>query len=385
MNNKNFDYIIVGAGCAGLSLAYRLLKSKLQSKRVLLIDKVKKNQNDRTWCFWETGIDIFESIVSKSWSKAGISGMEFSKVFDISPYKYKMIRSIDFYKLVLSKLEEAENFHVIYGDASIQIENKVASILVNDDRYEADWIFNSVSQPSFSFSNETKSKNFLLQHFRGWFIKTEDGTFNPDEIKLMDFNTEQSNDTRFFYVLPVSDNEALVEYTVFSPEVLNQEEYKSKLQHYINENLGIKDYEVLHDEYGVIPMTDKVFPERPIKNLINIGTAGGDTKPSTGYTFRRIQERTSAIVAALEKNLSPEIENSLGRKKYKLYDSTVLNVLVNNHYPGDELFVRLFKRNGAYNVLKFLDEKTSLSEDLKLFSTTPRLIFLKAMLKELLR
>lgn len=383
MSNTKFDYIIVGAGCAGLSLAYRLLKSSLHSKKVLLIDKTQKNTNDRTWCFWETGKDIFEPIVSNSWSKAEISGKDFTEIFDILPYEYKMIRSKDFYELVFSELEEIENFQVIYGDALIQIKNNHASVLLNGERYEAEWIFNSV-QPA-DLKNEITTTNFLLQHFRGWFISTEEGTFNTDEIKLMDFNTQQNKNTRFFYVLPVSGSEALVEYTVFSPEILQQEEYKSKLQQYINDNLGINKFEIIHDEFGVIPMTDHRFEEQPAENLINIGTAGGDTKASTGYTFRRIQERTLSIVSALEKNNSPVIVNSLNRKKYILYDSTVLNVLVNNSYPGDELFLRLFKRNGAYNVLKFLDEKTSLTEDLKIFKSTPGLIFMKALMQEILK
>ena len=209
MSNTKFDYIIVGAGCAGLSLAYRLLKSSLHSKKVLLIDKTQKNTNDRTWCFWETGKDIFEPIVSNSWSKAEISGKDFTEIFDILPYEYKMIRSKDFYELVFSELEEIENFQVIYGDALIQIKNNHASVLLNGERYEAEWIFNSV-QPA-DLKNEITTTNFLLQHFRGWFISTEEGTFNTDEIKLMDFNTQQNKNTRFFYVLPVSGSEALVE------------------------------------------------------------------------------------------------------------------------------------------------------------------------------
>lgn len=346
-----------------------------------MIDKDEKNTNDKTWCFWETGESEFESIVTKSWSNAEITGENYKEVFDISPYRYKMIRSKNYYDFAKSLIKKYPGFHYKFGEAEIQNEDNTAYVKIDNLRVDADWIFNSVLPQNYYSS--FKTKNFLLQHFRGWFIRTPEKAFQPDEIKLMDFNTHQNGDTRFFYVLPLNENEALIEYTIFSPAILEQSEYEKELNSYIKKNLKIESFEITHDEFGVIPMTDHAFTERPFENLINIGTAGGDTKPSTGYTFNRIQERTSAIVSALEKNKSPEVESSLGRKKYKLYDSTLLNVLVNNLYPGDELFIRLFKRNGAVNVLNFLDEKSTFKEDMKLFNTTPRLIFMKAMLKEL--
>ena len=50
---KPFDYIIAGSGAAGLTLAYMLLENEYTKKKLLIIDKDLKENNDRTWCFWQ--------------------------------------------------------------------------------------------------------------------------------------------------------------------------------------------------------------------------------------------------------------------------------------------------------------------------------------------
>ncbi len=62
--SQQYDYIITGAGCAGLSLAVRMIQSgKFANKKILLADADTKNKNDRTWCFWEKQEGLFEPIV----------------------------------------------------------------------------------------------------------------------------------------------------------------------------------------------------------------------------------------------------------------------------------------------------------------------------------
>ena len=54
----------------------------------------------------------------------------------------------------------------------------------------------------------------------------------------------------------------------------------------------------MEEEFGIIPMTNADFPF--FKNgMYYIGTAGGQTKASTGYTFRFIQKQADAIVEQL--------------------------------------------------------------------------------------
>ncbi|RYZ21294.1 MAG: lycopene cyclase, partial [Chitinophagaceae bacterium] len=107
MQQNHYDYIIAGTGLAGLSLAMHIVQQKaLQNKRILLVDEVRKGANDRTWCFWEKGDGFFEPVVCKRWDKLWFLSEGFSKELSIAPYRYKMIRGIDFYRHCLETLEK---------------------------------------------------------------------------------------------------------------------------------------------------------------------------------------------------------------------------------------------------------------------------------------
>ena len=89
---KKYDYILAGGGMSGLSLAYYLTQSKLRDKSVLIIDKEAKNQNDRTWCFWERGEGPFEPILFRKWNTVDFYGTTVSGPLDMGDYQYKMLR-----------------------------------------------------------------------------------------------------------------------------------------------------------------------------------------------------------------------------------------------------------------------------------------------------
>jgi Lycopene cyclase protein. len=128
-------------------------------------------------------------------------------------------------------------------------------------------------------------------------------------------------------------------------------------------------------------MTNHAFPERQ-GNIIYIGTAGGQTKASSGYTFRFIQKHSAAIVEALVKTGQPFPPNTKGSKRFKFYDSTLLHILQHKKLPGDQVFSRMFKKNKPLPVLRFLDNETSLKEELSIISTLPTWPFLKAALHQ---
>ena len=57
----------------------------------------------------------------------------------------------------------------------------------------------------------------------------------------MDFRVEQNKGTSFVYVLPITKNKALIEYTLFSENILQQHEYDASLENYIHSYLNIKN------------------------------------------------------------------------------------------------------------------------------------------------
>jgi lycopene beta-cyclase len=186
----------------------------------------------------------------------------------------------------------------------------------------------------------------------------------------------------------LSKNKALVEYTLFTPSLLTPAEYDAGLKEYITDRLGLNSYSVLEEEFGIIPMTNYRFPFYEL-GIFNIGTAGGQTKGSSGYTFRFIQKRADQLAAVLtstsnwtgiEKKLRT-LASTSGR--FHFYDNVLLNVLWHQYLPGDKVFTRLFERNPAHKVFSFLDNETTLPEELRIISSLPTWPFLKAAVKSL--
>ena len=192
----------------------------------------------------------------------------------------------------------------------------------------------------------------------------------------MDFNCDQRNDVHFFYTLPFSKNRALVETTWLSDlEDKNLMDYDLQLENYIKNNLGIKNFKINFIEKGAIPL---FYPSvKKNKKIINIGSAGGMTRLSTGYTFLNIQEHSKYLRENLEKIESKEIYQ-LG-KKYAFLDNIFLKVLKNNPEKMPGIFYEMFQ-NSANTVIKFLSNKSNIYEDLKIISKMPKIIFLKALI-----
>jgi len=383
LEKKSFDYIIAGAGCAGLSLLLRILQEPtLSKKEILILDNDYKQENERTWCFWETEYGFHENLVFHKWENLSFYDENKKLSLNISPYKYKMIRSVDMYRFAKSMILKRKN--IIWKSESVTSignENGKAFAIVNGIKYSADYLFNSIqfSEDKIHFQEDDCYK--ILQHFNGWVIETEKPFFNPNEASFMDFRVDQSHGATFAYVLPISTTKALVEYTFFNEELLPKEEYATLLKNYLLQFWNISEYKICHTEYGVIPMTNHHFTSHE-DAIINMGTAGGYTKPSSGYTFQFIQKHTAAIIKALKNNQSPIFEKSFYEKRFDLYDATLLNVLHFKKMSGRNIFSLLFSKLPTPLLFKFLDNETTLLEELKVLNTMPTAIFLKAAIQE---
>jgi lycopene beta-cyclase len=378
-----YDYIIAGSGCAGLSLLYRLLKTPLlQDKSILVIDQDHKKSNDRTWCFWEKSPGLFESIVHAKWNKLEFLSTEFKKELNLKSYTYKMIQGIDFYNFVINYAKKFKNVSFVQETInSIDNIDKKAVLKTTKNRYTANYIFNSTNL----FNPKINEQNSLLQHFKGWIIKTEKPVFNPEIGRLMDFRVSQENGATFMYVLPTSTTEALVEYTLFSPRVLDKEVYTLELKKYIKEELEIDNYTLIHEEFGVIPMSLAKFEQNPKLNVINIGTSGGYTKASSGYTFQFIQKNIIEIINNLVEGNNIIHPTSFKNKYYQWTDRTLLDVLLSNKLTGKDVFTQMFQKVPVEKILAFLGNESSFLEDLLIFKSFPVKPFLTSGVKQLLK
>ena len=375
---NQYDYIITGSGASGLMLAYRMSKDPFFNDcSILIIDKEKKEANDRTWCFWENNTGEWDHLVYKSWNTILFKSNFFKKEIPLDSYSYKMIRSADFYKQLRKILYSKENFTIIEDRVeNIKDEETFVRVKTSTNRYKANKVFNSIDFKK-SFENQSEYP-ILLQHFKGWFIETDTDVFNDSIATLMDFTIQQKQNTRFMYVLPLTPRKALFEYTLFSKNTLSNDEYESEISTYIK-NKGVVNYKIYEKEKGIIPMTSYKFWNHNSKNVLHIGTVGGWTKSSTGYTFRNITKKTRQIVDFLKKE--SDFRNFRKKTRFWWYDLLMIDVLTKDNHFGSKLFSRLFQRNSVSNVFKFLDDESNLFQEVRIILSIPPLKFIKAFLK----
>lgn len=373
---KHYDYIFTGAGLSALMTVYKMVQSgSFADKSILLLDENSKKTNDRTWCFWKTTDSIWEPAISKKWNSALFANAAFRRDLDLQPYHYNMVKGLDFYNQVFDLLSKQTNVTFL-NQKVLTIEESETIILVQteSESFSCSKLFNSIYHKQKA-ENQTKYP-VLQQHFIGWFIKSEQAVFNNEQATFMDFSVAQKGNTRFMYVLPTSKTEALLEYTLFSHQHLKKEEYENEIQQYI-QKLGITNYEIVEKEQGSIPMTCYPFWKANTKNVINIGTSGGWTKASTGYTFKNSDKKSSELVAFLQS----ETDFTKFHKKTKFwwYDLLLLDILDRKNELGSHIFSSMFKKGNPAVIFKFLDEETSLKEDIQVILKCPKMLFIKAI------
>lgn len=376
-----YDYIILGAGASGLMLARAMAKDPwFNSRSVLIIDRNIKDENDRTWCFWEKGEGRYDQILSRQYREIIFNGGSEDRRLSIAPYTYKMIRSLDFYNEQWHAIKQVSHIEFLQASVEAVTEEKDRVVIsTSEGNYAASRVFNSLFDWNTLVSQETYP--VLRQHFIGWFVKTGKPVFDPNTAGFMDFSVPQKSNTRFMYVLPFSDSEALVEYTLFSENLLEEEEYEEAIKTYLSEKLGTDDFTILEKEKGQIPMSCYDFEAANTERILNIGMAGGWAKASTGFTFKNTMRNTDRLIAHLKKETS--FRKFTTRNRFHFYDSLLLDILHRNNELGSVIFDSLFAKRKPDLILKFLDEQSNIFEDLQVMTGCPILPFTKALFRRL--
>ncbi|HTX90728.1 MAG TPA: lycopene cyclase family protein [Anaerolineales bacterium] len=372
----SYDFAILGGGAAGLSLALELVRSPLRDQSILIVEKDAKNSNDRTWCYWTDAPTPFDRIARRTWSRLRFRSDSLERTWELAPYRYQMVRGLDFYNYARAGLEK-HNVTFLRGAGEVEDGPECATVSVNGQTFQATWAFDSRIRPA-DMTEAVRRYNSLKQHFTGWEIETDTPAFDPQTVTMFDLCTPQRDGVTFFYILPFSPTNALVEYTLFSPALLPEGEYDQALSSYLAGRLGLREYRVLEREHGMIPMTDRPFPRRLGRRVLAIGTRGGRVKPSTGYAFTRIQRDSQRIVRSLVRSGHP-FGLPPDPLRFRLYDAVILDVFSGEPQLGRPILSSIFAKNPVRRVLEFLDDRSSFAEDLRLLSSQPAGPFLRAI------
>lgn len=382
IEKEQYDYIILGSGLSGMMLAFRMAKDPFfQHKKILLLDKELKKSNDRTWCFWHSGTSDWEKVISKKWNTIAFKSPPFSEEIKLSPYSYNKIESRDFYTYCLAVIDQAANITVKTESVlKLQEQRDFVTVITDQSRYVGQKIFSSIL-PKERLENQTQYP-VLQQHFIGWFIKTKAPFFNPEVATFMDFTIPQRGNTRFMYVLPTTTTEALVEYTLFSEDLLQDVAYEAAIKDYLQQH-NLPEYELVAKEKGCIPMTAFPLERYNTSNLMHIGTAGGWTRGSTGYTFNYTDTYSDKLIAFLK--TESDFTKFIIKDRFRWYDRIFLEVLYRRNELGASLFATMFQKNEIGKIFRFLDGESTLREDLSLIWSLPKKEFITAFLNQFKR
>lgn len=382
LRSHAYDFIIAGSGAAGLGLAYQIAMSPLRGLPVLVVDRDTKERNDRTWSFWTNRSTRFDHLVYHTWEQVEVVSDHFQQVYDIRPYQYKVIRGIDFYHDMRASLAGTPGMRFLQArvsDVSDTKEKTAARVVINEEPYSARFAFDSTFIPS-DFSTSPGNYHFLKRHFKGWEIETPADCFDPSTVTMFDFRTPQKGSMRFFHILPFTRRRALVEYTIFSTDLLKPHEYDRAIAEYLENVRRISRYRTASVETGAVPMTDRPFPRQIGKRVMAIGTKGGLVKPSLGCAFPRIQNDAASIVRSLTDIGNPFLVPETPRH-YRLFDTLMLQVMYRQGSQMNAIFTRLFQRNTVQDMFRFFDEAASMNEYFRLVTSLPSGPFLKALFR----
>jgi len=380
MPKSHYDYIIIGNGLAGLQLALALSSNSFFiSKQIALIDASAKNTNDKTWSFWEKDTTELSELAYKTWNKANVITSKKKIHLNLSPYTYKSVRSLDFYTKIKTKLATKNNFKFIVEKVKDVVENNVVHVKTPENTYTATHVFDSRIPADFYKASNTYTT--LIQHFKGWVISTKKDSFNDDEFTMMDYRLKDGNQTTFMYVLPFSKTEALVEFTYFTKQLVDETTYDTYIKQYLKEYLNIFEYKIIDTETGQIPMSTFPFYKYNTQKVTKIGTAGGWVKGSSGYSFKITQKKVDILIKNLKANQTPS--KGLFKSKYKFYDKVFLQVLKDENHKGEWIFQEYYRKNNSATMFRFLDEESNLLEDIKVMLSLFSFSFIKAFFKTL--
>jgi lycopene beta-cyclase len=392
--NISVDVAVVGAGGAGLSLVLALERTARRAgarqPSIAVVDPVHRREQDRTWCCWSAAGHLLDHRVAadlpvhRSWSRMElVDRFSRSQTYDLGARHYQMVRSSDFYAAAdeaLARLGPSGAVRVTEAVVAVDDGPQHAVVRAGAAVIQARWVFDS--RPA---APRRPGSTMLLQHFRGWTVRFDQPLLDPEVATLMDFRVPQpARGVAFGYCLPLDDRRALVEYTEFGRERLSSPAYDVALRGYLRQRWDLqpgRGVAVESVEDGVIGMTDAPFARRVGQRVFRLGSAGGATRPSTGYTFATMQRQADGIAARLLDGRTPMPPRPYPAR-HRWMDAVLLRALDRGYLNCPDLFTQLFADNPSPRVLRFLDGRSGPLEELALMRSTPTLPMLRAAIED---
>lgn len=372
------DLLILGGGCAGLSLGVRLAEQPGRCRHAVLLESRSAYANDRTWCFWGLQPHRHESMVDHAWTRFAVRAGSDAVLADCAATPYQQLRSGAFYTASKAAIDASRSVDLRMGSGAGEIrESSDGGWLVATEKGELHARAIVDTRPP---ALPARGRATLWQSFIGAEVESADNAFDPGQATLMDFDCETPAPgvIMFTYVLPTSPRRALVETTAFSPEPIAPEALAGHQRTAVIRACGGPALNTLRREHGVLPMGLRGVDASPGRDYVRAGLSGGAARPASGYAFMRIQRWADACAARLRWGGMP-IAQPGDPTLTRWMDTLFLRVLAKHPERAPEIFLRLFGRVDTPRLVRFLSDCPTLADRLAVIRALPAGLFLSQL------
>jgi lycopene beta-cyclase len=382
MTVTHWDIVIVGGGLGGLSLAVELAEPEFAHLRVLVLEKRVEYTRDRTWSYWHTAAHRYTSLERKRWNAWRLSFKGVSAEHK-SDHAYCTMDADAFYRFAVAQVALASHVKLDMG-VSVRdvIHGKTPRVVLADgSELTAAWVMDG--RPS-----KAPQATSLCQHFEGWEIQTAADCFDDSAVELMNFQPAK-NGVHFLYVLPYGPRQALVESTWMSA-YSHQPDYTAELQNYLRTRYDITDYKCVYREAGCLDLQAKTPQSTfsPVASrVIALGKAAGTLRASTGFAFLETIAEARRIAACFKGVAMAEVQVKPYQRDWldTWMDKIFCDGLQADWLRAPEFFMAMFKGVSPGTWVSFLSGRPSMTQRLQVSLQLPKLHFLRAARRVLVR
>ena len=375
-STHDVDLLVIGGGCAGLSLA-RALANAGTRLRTLLIEPRTDYVDDRTWCFWSGNDHDYHHLVTHSWTAWRFSRARESVVQrSHDTQRYQCLRSIDFYEDSIDRTTSTKLIQLATATRALSVEQKDTFIEVSTTnglvraRYVVD------TRP-LNFQPEDTAP--MMQVFLGAEITADRDVFDTGIVGLMDDMSADDLGFRFTYLLPLTERSALVEETRFSALTVSNDVLQSGLRRALDD-LGTS-FEIVRTESGRLPMTANRRASVTEPNLVTAGIGGGAVRASTGYAFTRIQQWALDCAIQLSRG-GPPLGHAQEPAWRRAVDHLFLRVLRSQPELGPHMFMQMGKQLSSKTLVRFLSDECRPADFARVAGVLPTAPFLRQLIRD---
>ncbi len=375
--SEAFDLVILGGGCAGLSLSMALAAQGGRCPRTLVIEPRTEYTNDRTWCYWKNLSAPAPYPTRHHWQRMRVTQAGQSVSLDCGSTPYQMVAAQDFYAAAQALIARTPTMALrlrtsVVGEPSHS--GGVWNIRTSSGNVMARSVVDTRPPQLPRRDGAT-----LWQSFYGHEIECSAAVFDPLSLDLMNFLAADACDVPFVYVLPVTPTRALVEVTVFGATPLASRELSARLDAAVAQRVGGAPFTTLRSEHGILPMGLNETPRPAHRSFVKVGVMAGGARPSTGYAFQRIQRWAGECAHALLSRGHP-VGHQPDALPLRVMDQIFLDVLRADPSRGGAIFFSLFSRADTARVIRFLSGDAGVVDSLAVVAAMPVLPFVKAAL-----